>query len=101
MNVLSPKIFESLKPESYLSLTDSFHQFSLPMSYGSDIKNLKKITGVNTRCYKLFRVLPFEHWKFLFCCLIFRYMFFLLATPFLGLTLGLLSKFTFLWLKVA
>ena len=88
MNVLSPKIFESLKPESYLSLTDSFHQLSLPMSYGSDIKNLTKISGVNTRCCKLFRVLPFEHWKFLFCCLIFRYMFLFISNSIFGANVG-------------
>ena len=38
MNVLSSKIFESLKPESYLSLNENFHQFSLPISYVSDMK---------------------------------------------------------------
>ena len=57
-----------------VELDCQFHQFSLPMSFVSDIKNLLAITGANPRCYKLFRILPVEYWKFLFCCFIIRYL---------------------------
>ena len=88
MHALSPKMLKSLKPESYLSLTDNFHQISLSMSYVSGINYLKAIMGGNTRCYKLFRVLSTGS-------------FFLQAAPVLGLMLRLVSKFTFSRLKVA
>ena len=56
MNVLSPKIFESLKPESYLILNGYFHQFSLPMSYVSDIK--KSAGNYGNKCFVLIKKYP-------------------------------------------
>ena len=99
MHALSPKMLKSLKPESYLSLTDNFHQISLSMSYVSGINYLKAIMGGNTRCYKLFRVLSTG--SSFFAAQSFYASFFLQAAPVLGLMLRLVSKFTFSRLKVA